>query len=416
MPKRLAGFDLPLVASVLALLAGSIYVLMTAIPSATGHGLTQFYGQRQIVFVVVGLALGVAASRVPLSGIERLWLPVYLGTLGSIAIVFVLGTAIRGSKRWIMLGPINLQPSEAGKILIVLAAAGFITSRMRDARSPLTFVGILAFIGLPAALVYLQPDFGTSQVYGYVALGMLFFAGAKWLHFTVLASSFVVLLIIVLGLLPAVGIQVMKDYQVQRFTGFLDPEADPRGTNYQAIQAKKAIGSGQLTGKPASEASQVSLGFLPEPQTDFIFATLSERYGFMGAIMVLALYILLISRCLRAVAVAPTYYGRLVCGGVTIMFAAQVITNIGMVIGLLPITGVPLPLFSYGGSAMFANLVAVGFVAGVLRESESPQVRYARRVGPTLARARTSHRTQQGSVRGRFDAPRSRSRRNRSRV
>jgi len=264
--------------------------------------------------------------------------------------------------------------------------------------------------------VYLQPDFGTSQVYGYVALGMLFFAGAKWLHFTVLASSFVVLLIIVLGLLPAVGIQVMKDYQVQRFTGFLDPEADPRGTNYQAIQAKKAIGSGQLTGKPASEASQVSLGFLPEPQTDFIFATLSERYGFMGAIMVLALYILLISRCLRAVAVAPTYYGRLVCGGVTIMFAAQVITNIGMVIGLLPITGVPLPLFSYGGSAMFANLVAVGFVAGVLRESESPQVRYARRVGPTLARARTSHRTQQGSVRGRFDAPRSRSRRNRSRV
>jgi rod shape determining protein RodA len=387
--RRLAGYDTALVASVLALILGSCALLLTAISGINGH-LDRSYGDKQIVFAVVGLAVAVAASYVPLERLEQMWMPLYLAAVGSITVVFLLGTAIRGSRRWINLGPVNLQPSEFGKVLIVLALSGFLAGRARDVESRRTFAMVLGIAAIPAALVFAQPDFGTSQIYGFVALSILFFAGAKWLHFAVVSGVIVVGVVLVLGVLPAVGVHVMQPYQVQRFTGFLHPNSDPQGANYQEYQAKITIGSGGLTGKSRRDASQVKQNFLPEPQTDFVFATLSERHGFVSGAVLLAIYLLLISRCMQAVAVAPTYFGRLVCGGIATMVGAQVVMNVGMVIGLMPITGVPLPLFSYGGSAMLANLAALGIVAGVLRDAERASVRYTRRVGPTLARARTS--------------------------
>ena len=384
MFRRIAGYDTGLWVAVFALLAISIYVLMTGITGLHGD-LDRSFGQRQIVFSVLGIVGAVMISRIEMGIFSRYWLGLYTACLASIAVVYLLGTVIRGSRRWIELGPVNIQPSETGKVLVILAIAGFLTTRSRDLQSRTTFVVTLGMAALPAALVFMQPDFGTAQVYGYIGLAMAFFAGARWLHLATLGGVVALVIVLVLALLPAIGVHVLHDFQTQRLTGFLNPEDDPQGANYQAIQAKIAIGSGRLTGKPAGEASQVQQAFLPEPQTDFIFATLSERHGFVGGATVLLLYMLLVSRCLRAVAVAPTLYGRLVCGSIATMFAAQVFTNVGMVVGLMPITGVPLPLVSYGGSAMLANLAAVGIVAGVLRQSETATVRYARRVGPTAA-------------------------------
>jgi len=390
--RRFVGFDTGLLVGTFALLGASLYLLFTAIVLPSGQ-LDHSFAWRQLVFAAIGLAGAATISRIPLRTFERLWVPLYLGAIGSIAVVFLLGTAIRGSRRWIEAGPVNLQPSETGKVLIILAVAGFLASRIREAQTGRMFAVVLGMCALPAFMVFVQPDFGTSQMYGYAALALLFFAGARWLHFAVLGGAFVGVLILVLGVLPAVGVEVLHDFQKQRITGFLNPEADPRGSNYQAIQAKIAIGSGQLTGQPAEEASQVRQAFLPEPQTDFIFATLVERHGFVGGMVLLGIFALFLSRCLQAVAVAPTMYGRLVCGAIAVMFGAQLFTNVGMVVGLMPITGVPLPLVSYGGSAMLANLGAVGIVAGVLRSAEAAPVRYARRSGTAGAFAHTPRRT-----------------------
>jgi rod shape determining protein RodA len=243
------------------------------------------------------------------------------------------------------------------------------------------FVATLALVAVPGGLVFVQPDFGTAQVYGYLALGMLFFAGARWVHFAILGGTIVAVAVIVLGVLPAAGVEVLHDYQINRLTGFLDPEADAQGTNYQTIQAKIAIGSGQLAGRPGDEASQVQQGFLPEPQTDFIFATLVERTGFIGGAFVLGLYVLLLSRILAAAGAATSFYGRLIAGGVAMLFFAQVCVNVGMVVGVLPVTGVPLPMFSYGGSSLWTNMAALGLVAAVLREGQQAGARYQRRTG-----------------------------------
>jgi rod shape determining protein RodA len=232
---------------------------------------------------------------------------------------------------------------------------------------------------VPATLVFVQPDFGTAQVYGYVAIAMLILGGCRWLHMGILIGTLTVLSVLVLWLLPSIGVNVLEPYQVQRLTGFVDPSSDPQGANYHARQSRIAIGAGRLTGRSREEASQVGQAFLPEPQTDFIFATLGERHGFIGGATLLLFYGLMLQRILRAVAVSPSRFGQLVAAGVGAMIAAQVFINVGMNIGIMPITGVPLPLFSYGGSAMVATMTGLGLVFGILRSAEAAPVRYAKR-------------------------------------
>lgn len=378
--RRILSVDSTLVVAAAAIIAASIYVLNTAIVSPDG-GVQHDFAYRQVAFAIIGLGIAFGVSRVPLHLWQRYWVhAIVLAVSGVVAVRFV-GTVVNGSRRWLDLGPVSLQPSEFGKVLAIIALAGFLGSRQREIRDARVFAMALGLLAIPAAVVFLQPDFGTAQVYGYVALGMLFFAGARWLHFAVLGGSIVIVAVLILGLLPAVGIKVLHDYQIDRLTGFLDPEADAQGTNYQTIQAKVAIGSGQFGGRDADEASQVQQGFLPEPQTDFIFATHVERYGFVGGAALLGLYMLLISRILAAVGSAATQYGRLIAGGIATLFFCQVVVNVGMVVGLLPVTGVPLPMFSYGGSALWTNMAALGLVFAVLRESENPRVRYQRRTG-----------------------------------
>lgn len=381
MFRRVAGYDTQLWASALGIVALSIVILMTSVTDISGH-LTRAYGIKQLVIAIVAAIVASMVARIDIEVFQSRWKEIYLACIASIGVVFLLGAAIRGSRRWINLGLFNFQPSEFGKVLVILAVAGFIAPRIRDMRSPKLLLTAMALVGLPAAMVFIQPDFGTSQIYGFIFLALVYFAGARWKHLGMMFATVIVAGVLVLGVLPALGANLLKPYQIDRLTSFMNPEADPRGTNYHVIQGKNTIGSGGLLGKSDTTKSQVELGFLPEAHTDFIFPNLVEKFGFVGGVLLIAMYALLISRCLRAVAVAPTIFGRLVCGAIGTMFFAQVFINIGMTLGIMPVTGVPLPLFSYGGSAMVANLMAVGVVAAVLRSSETAPVRYARRMGP----------------------------------
>jgi rod shape determining protein RodA len=378
--RRTLGADPVLVLTTIAIVLSSLWLLDTAIVSADG-GAVHDFAYRQVAFAIIGLGIALGVSRVPIAWWQQWWPHALVIAVIGIVVVRFVGTVVNGARSWIDLGPVSLQPSEFGKVLCVIALAGFLASRAREIRTLRTFLLGLALLAVPALVVFIQPDFGTAQVYGYLALGMLFFAGARWNHLAAVMGVLVVLGVLVLGVLPSVGVHVLQPYQVDRLTGFLDPEADSQGSNYQTIQAKIAIGSGQLVGRPSDEASQVQQGFLPEPQNDFIFATLVERTGFVGGATLLALYVVLLSRMLAAAGSASTYFGRLVAGGVATLFFAQLVVNVGMVIGVLPVTGVSLPLFSYGGSGLWTSLAAIGLVIAVLRESERPQERYRRRTG-----------------------------------
>jgi rod shape determining protein RodA len=219
---------------------------------------------------------------------------------------------------------------------------------------------------VPTLLVMLQPDLGTGIVYVAIALALLFVAGTKWTHFVALGGLTAAAITLVLVAAPALGAPLLKGYQEERLTAFLHKDdADPKSQGYQLKQSLTAIGSGQKTGRGPEEATQTRFAFLPERHTDFIFAVIGERYGFMGAGLVLSLYALLIWRALRILTLSKNLYGALVAGGITAMLMAQVFVNVGGNLGIMPITGIPLPLMSYGGSSVVMTLLALGFLQSV---------------------------------------------------
>ena len=223
---------------------------------------------------------------------------------------------------------------------------------------------------LPAVLVIIQPDLGSGMVYVVVALATLFVAGTHWRHFVALFTLGIVAITLVVVAAPAAGVTLLKPYQVDRLTAFLNPQDNPAKQGYQQIQSKIAIGSGQKTGR-GPLATQTRLNFLPEHHTDFIFAVVGEEYGFVGAALVLSLYALLIWRSLRVLTMAPSLYGALVAGGIVAMLMFQVFVNVGMTIGIMPITGVTLPLMSYGGSSVLTTLLAVGLLQSIYAQARA---------------------------------------------
>lgn len=399
--SRILGGDASLVLSTAAIIVVSIWLLNTAIVSPNGGAIHDF-AYRQAAFVLIGIILALAVSRVPISWWEQWWPHALAVAVAGVIVVRLVGTVVNGARSWIDFGPVSLQPSEFGKVLCIIAVAGFLGSRAREIRELRTFLLAIAIMALPALIIFIQPDFGTAQIYGYVIIGMLFFAGARLAHIGITIGILVLSVVLVLGVLPSVGVNILHEYQVKRLTGFLDQEASAEGYNYQTIQAKIATGSGQWFGRPKEDATQVQLGFLPEPQNDFIFATLVERTGLFGGIIVLALYAILLSRVLAAIGIASTYFARLVASGVAVLLFSQMVVNVGMVVGVLPVTGVSLPLFSYGGSSLWTSLIAIGLVVAVLREAEKPSERYRRRTGRPARgfgslRATRSERGQSGN-------------------
>ncbi|HEV3229881.1 MAG TPA: rod shape-determining protein RodA [Solirubrobacteraceae bacterium] len=371
VPERgwLLPFDPLLTLATLGLAACSL-ITLNASTSGDVTGKPHYFVDRQAVYFAVGLAVMVVLARIDYSRLRELKFGIYGLLIASVVVVLGLGSATNGAQRSISLPFFSFQASELGKVLLILALAAFVVDRSRRLSERETTARIMLLALIPALLVVIQPDLGSAMVYAVVALAILFVAGTSWRHFAALITLGVVALTLVLVAAPAVGVTVLKPYQVDRLTAFLNPTENPRKQGYQQIQSKIAIGSGQKTGR-GQQATQTRLNFLPEHRTDFIFAVVGEQYGFVGAALVLSLYALLIWRCLRILTMAKNLYGALVAGGVVAMLMFQVFVNVGMTVGIMPITGITLPLLSYGGSSVLTTLLAVGLLQSIYAQARA---------------------------------------------
>lgn len=353
-----------LLLATLGLVAAGIYTIGTA-TNTDIVGNPHYYLIRQAVYGGVGIVFMLLAARFDYSRLREWRLGLYGVMIATILLTLGLGTATRGSKRWINFPFFSFQPSELGKVLLTLALAGFLVDRTRRVGEKETTARTMLLAVLPAMLVIVQPDLGSGFVYITIALALLFIAGTKWTHFALLGvlTTAAVAAVLVVG--PAVGTHFLKDYQVQRLTAFVHPSDNPRDQGYQLKQSITAIGSGEKVGRGANGATQTKLDFIPEHHTDFVFSVVGEEFGFVGAAIVLSLYALVIWRGLRILTMAKNLYGSLIAAGIVAMLMFQVFVNVGMTVGIMPITGVPLPLMSYGGSSVIVTLLALGLLQSV---------------------------------------------------
>jgi rod shape determining protein RodA len=336
-----------------------------------------YYLNRQILYAGVGAVVLVAAALVDPDLYRRYWRAIFAGTAVVIAGVLLIGHAARGSTRWISLGFFTFQPSEFGKLLFVLALAGMLAERQRLVGAWGTTLRVVGLGLVPVVLVFAQPDLGTALVY-LAALGaMLFVAGVPWRHLAVLGSLAVLLAVGVLWAAPAAGVNVLKSYQQQRLTCFTHPSSCPAAAGYNLDQSITTVGSGGTLGRGVKGSTQVNLGFLPESQTDFVFAAFAEQRGFVGAALLLGLYLLVLWRGLRVITVARDLFSAVVAGGIVVALLFQIFVNVGMTMGIAPITGIPLPFVSVGGSSLIANLAAMGVLLAI--HARGRVSRYSRR-------------------------------------
>jgi rod shape determining protein RodA len=360
----LRSLDWVLLAGIVGLVAVGLWAVSGVtrfdLPTDPNH-----YLNRQIIYVCVGALALLVALFVDPDIYRRFWRPIYIGTVSLIVIVLVVGRAARGSTRWIDLGVITFQPSEFGKLLFVLAIAGFLAERARAGGDVGTTLRVLGLGAIPVVLVMAQPDLGTALVYMAALGAMLFVAGTPWRQLSVLGALVVLLVVTVLWAGPAVGVNFLKPYQKSRLTCFVHPQKCTVDARYNLEQSIAAVGSGQFHGRGPKNATQTRLNFLPEHGTDFVFASYSEQRGFVGASILLALYLLVLWRALRIVAVARDLYSAVVAGGIVLALLFQIFVNIGMTMGIAPITGIPLPFVSVGGSSMIANLLAIGVLQSI---------------------------------------------------
>jgi rod shape determining protein RodA len=356
-------FDLVLVLGVLGLAACSLVTLRAATADDI-PGDPTYYFKRQATFFVVGGLLSLGLIGLNYSRLRGLKWWIYGYLMASILAVKAIGTSAKGAQRSIPLGPFQYQASELGKVLLVIALAAFVTDRARRLNERDTSARVMLLALIPAAFVMIQPDLGSSLVYGAISLAILYFAGTPARHFLALLALGAVAIALVLVVAPRAGVQVLHGYQKERLTSFLHPSADTGKAGYQQNQSLIAIGSGQKTGR-GNRATQTKFNFLPEHHTDFINAVVGERWGFVGAALVLSLYALLIWRGLRILTMAKDLFGVLVAGGIVAMLLFQVFVNVGMTLGIMPITGIPLPLMSYGGSSVVSTLLAIGLLQSI---------------------------------------------------
>jgi rod shape determining protein RodA len=352
-----------LLLATIGLAACSLYTISTA---TTGdvEGSPHYFLIRQGAYFAVGFVLMLILSRIDYSRFREWKAGIYVVMIGSILLVSAVGASSRGSQRSIELGFFSFQASEVGKILLILALSAFMVDRVRRLGDRETTSRAVLMAVFPAMLVIAQPDLGSGLVYLAIVTACLFVAGTKWTHFAALGGLAAGAIVLVLVAAPAVGVQVLKPYQVDRLTAFLNPTENPREEGYQVNQSLTAIGSGGKTGR-GDLATQTKLDFLPEHHTDFVFSVVGEEFGFAGAAIVLSLFALLIWRSLRILTMAKNLYGTLLAGGITAMLMFQLFVNVGMTIGIMPITGITLPLVSYGGSSVIVTFLALGLLQSI---------------------------------------------------
>ena len=324
-----------------------------------------YFVVRQAVFAALGSAAALAALLIDPDVYRRWRRLIYGSTVVLIGLVYVLGTVTRGSKRWLDVGFTEFQPSEFGKLFFVLALAGFLADRRGRVGEGGTVLAAVGLALVPIGLVFLQPDFGTALVYGAALAGVLLVAGTRWVHLAVLGAVALVGAVAILWVLPALDAPLLKPYQTARLTAFTDPGRDPGNLTYNLNQSKLAVGAGGLRGRGVENSTQTNFDYLPEHRTDFAFASLAEQRGFLGASVLLCLYLLVLWRGLRIIPSARDSFAAIVAGGIVFALLFQLFVNIGMTMGIAPITGIPLPFVSVGGSSMIANLLAVGVLQSI---------------------------------------------------
>ncbi len=348
-------------------------VLLLAALGLTAFGIVAVYfagtTPEQSYTLAMNQAMGFVAGlvvAVPLAIVDYKRARPYLKIVYGSVVVMLLAVAItgdeaKGAQRWIDVGPVQVQPSEFAKLLMVVVLAGyFADNRASDNRVFLKSLGILS---LPALLVFSQPDLGTALVFGAVFFTVAFIGGARLYQLGLLALSGV------LSFALAVRFGILEEYQIARLTAFLDP-AGATDVGYQVLQSKMAIGSGGMTGKGMEATTLSKLGFLPEDHTDFIFSNIAEKLGFVGGLVLLALFFVLVWRMLRVATVAKDRFGVLIAVGVATIFLFHVFVNVGMTMGIMPVTGIPLPFVSYGRSSLVVSVIALGLLQGIAIRSK----------------------------------------------
>ncbi|TCJ17330.1 rod shape-determining protein RodA [Rubrobacter taiwanensis] len=360
---RFRGLDPVLIAAALALTGFGIFAVYT---SGVENG--PYYATNQAAGLVAGVALAVPLALMDYRRLKGFAEWLFGAAIAMLLAVAFFGTTINGAKSWIELGPFQVQPSEFAKLLMIVVLAKYLSDNPPDSWG--TFLKALGIMMLPTLLVFTQPDLGTALVFGAVFVAMVFVGGARLWHLGTLFGAGIAAFVV------ALKFNILHEYQIQRLTAFLQPELST-DLSYQVLQSKIAVGSGGLLGKGLEANTLANLGFLPEDHTDFIFSNLAERTGFVGSMIVLALFFILIWRILRIGTVARDKFGVLVAVGVSTMFVFQVFVNIGMALGMMPVTGLPLPLVSYGRSSLIMSVMSIGLLLSIAMRSKAGGARHS---------------------------------------
>jgi len=381
------------------LLVGGV-VIFSATQTATGETGDLFY--KQLLWISLGITLLISISFIPIRSLHRTAYILYGLSICGLILVMFIGKAGQGAERWLSFGFFRFQPSEFAKITTILAVSKLLSDKYADVNHLKYFILTIGIILLPAVLIVEQPDLGTSLVFLALTIPILFWAGLNWFYIFIILSpllviiasfnfwAFLFVMLIISFILfysrrkpliiaavfilnIAVGIVTpylwghLRPYQQQRIVTFINPEKDPKGSGYQIIQSQVAIGSGGITGKGYLNGSQTHLRFLPAQHTDFIFSVIGEEFGFIGSALVLLIFLLLILRLIHlASLVHDPFENMILIGTVTIIFF-HVVINIGMTIGMAPVTGLPLPFISYGGSFLLTNMTMIGIVISIAK-------------------------------------------------
>ncbi|MBV8475301.1 MAG: rod shape-determining protein RodA [Acidobacteria bacterium] len=346
-------FDWPLLGFVLLICA----IGVTEIYSATLH--TKFAGAhlKQVYWIIGGVIGMFLISLINYQAMLEQVHWMYIASVASLVSVLVFGQKYLGARRWIKMPGFHFQPSEWVKLILILAMARYFAEMRHKDLSWSDFIKAGMVVGIPMLMVLAQPDMGTALTYLPIAVMGLFLGGLR------LKQALAVVMLA--GMMLPIGLKVLKPYQKERLTSFMNPEADKQGSGYQVIQSQIAVGSGGIWGKGTAKGSQTHLAYLPVPQTDFIFAAFSEEHGFVGALAVLLLYFIVLMRLTQNAQTAPDRAGAFIVMGVVAVLSFHILVNIGMVVGFMPVTGIPLPLMSYGGSSVLFMFLALGIVMNI---------------------------------------------------
>jgi rod shape determining protein RodA len=359
---RLRDFDPVLLLAAIGLVTLGILLIYSGSLSQFGRPTASNLSHpvvRQAVFAVIGLALALLFARIDYRVLGSLSYVLYAASIAALAIVIVAGEATHGSRRWIDIGGTPVQPSEIAKLVVVLTLAKYLWDHQETIGTLRVLLTSLAIAAVPAALVFAQPDLGSALIFAAIWLGMVTVAGARWKHLLWLLGAALVAI-------PFAFIALVSNYQRERIALWLDPERDPLGAGFQAVQARIGIGSGGLWGKGLTHGTQTQLDYLRTQTTDYVFSVLGEEIGFVGAVILFALFAVLLWRALRVAELSRDLFGRLVATGLVIYILLQTFINVAVNVGLMPVTGIPLPFVSQGGSSLITLFIGLGILQSIL--------------------------------------------------